>query len=423
MGAFLRKDVLVYWRDRRENIISLVVPLILIVILGLVLPGWIENPAAALQLKAAYVVKDDGNAGLDQFQSSLAGKGMKESEAAVLAELAERHQPARLLRELLGGEQLSGVVQLAEMDEEQALQQLAAKEIQAVITLPEGFTLNALNRMLLGEGTGAAILLTADKPSVEVGALQGIINGFARQLNTGMAIIQATPGRTEAMPAEAALPPTGGLERIEGVRAISSFQYFTLSIGVMFAMYVAAAIAYKAVAEKRQHILQRIQLSGSHPFSFLWGKIGSTLVMALTQLTCVIGICHFLLGLFPGFPLQFWLGLVLLTFTAGLFIAAMSALFTSFMFRINPDAANAVIHTLLIIIGIVGGNFVPVYALPHSVQQLWEWTPNGLWLSTVIQWIQQESWTVAVQGMLGLALFAAAAVALSIWIFPKRGRA
>lgn len=104
-----------------------------------------------------------------------------------------------------------------------------------------------------------------------------------------------------------------------------------------------------------------------------------------------------------------------------LLIAAMSGLFTVAMFRINPNIAEVVIQTMLLIIGIIGGNFVP-YILPDSLQQLWEWTPNGLWLSTIIQWIQQESWTTAANGLLGLTLFTVAIIALSVALFPRRGR-
>lgn len=87
----------------------------------------------------------------------------------------------------------------------------------------------------------------------------------------------------------------------------------------------------------------------------------------------------------------------------------------------NANTANAIIQALLLIIGVIGGNFAPIYILPDAVQQLWEWTPNGLWLSTMIQWIQQESWEAAINGMLGLSAFIIAIIALSVWTFPKRG--
>lgn len=420
MGPFFKKDLLVFWRDPKDNIISLVVPLVLIVVLGLVLPGWIENPASALQLKAALVTLDDEHAGLEQFRSSLTDAGKSKEEAAALITLARQASPAGLLRDALTSGQMAELGEFRQMAADAALQALKDGDVQAVISLPEGFTRDALNRSLLGMGPGASIDLTADDPALEVGALQGMIGGFIRQYNTSMAIAMASTD--EGASAAPYTPPAGGVEQIAGVRPVTSFQYFTLAIGVMFAMYVASTTASKAIAEKREHLLQRILLADNRPLAYLAGKTGSTLVFSMIQLSLVTLICHSVLKLFPGYSLRFWLGFGLLTIMMGLFIAALSAVFTAVLFRLNDNTGNAMIQTFLIIIGVLGGNFVPVYVLPDRVQQFWEWLPNGLWLSTMIQWIQQESWLTAIKGMTGLGIFAAAAAGISIWIFPKEGR-
>lgn len=423
MWAFLKKDVLVNWRDRKGNIISLVVPTILIVVLGLVLPSWIENPSNTLQLKAAYVVQDDQAAGLEQFQISLERKGITGEDATKLSTLAAQTQPTKLLGDMLMSDKVTDMVEWVELDEDEALQRLKDKDIQAIVSLPDDFTFHTLNRMLLSEGDGAVISLISDDPSIEVEVLQGIISSFAQQLNSSAAIEYAwSDNHVITMDQESALPPTGGMERVKGMRVLTSFQYFTLAIGVMFAMYVASNSASKAITEKREHVFQRILLSGSHPLTYLTGKIGATMIMSLLQLALVILICHFGLNVFSGFSLEFWLGFVLLTVMMCLIIAALAGLFTAAMFRMNPNTSNAIIQSLLMIIGIVGGNFVPIYILPDSIQQFWEWTPNGLWLSTMIQWIQQESWEAATKGMFGLSIFIVVIVALSVWIFPKRGR-
>ena len=422
MRAFLKKDVLVYWRDRKQNIFSLVIPLILIVVLGLLLPNWIENPTSTLQLKAAMVVHDNEAAGLEQFQSSLKSRGLPDEEAAVLFELAALSPPVSLLNDMLKSDQIVSMVEWVELDEEAALRRLQSGEIQAIVTLPEDFTLHILNKTLLDEGNGAAISLTSDDPSIEVGVLQGIIEGFTQQFNASSAIAHAGTHSAVTLNQEAVLPSIGGVETIEGVRVLTSFQYFTLAVGAMFAMYVAANSANKAITEKREHVFQRILLSGSHPLTYLAGKIIATLMMSLLQLTLVILICHFVLDLFPGYSLEFWLGFSLLMMMMCLIVAALGGLFTAAMFRMNANTANAIIQALLLIIGVIGGNFAPIYILPDAVQQLWEWTPNGLWLSTMIQWIQQESWEAAINGMLGLSAFIIAIIALSVWTFPKRGR-
>ncbi len=420
MRAFLKKDMLVFWRGRKELLIQLILPILLIIVLGLVLPGWIENPASTLHVKAAYVVNDDEDMGVKQFQASLKDRGIPEVEVSNLIMLAEQSHPSKLLREVFANEQVAEMVELVELEEEEALRRLNEGEIQAIVTLPEGFTLHVLNKMLLNEGEGTSISLIANDPSIEISVLQGVIDSFAKQFNMNMAIGHAWTDRTNVDKPVENIAAVGGLERIDEVRVVTSFQYFTLAIGVLFAMYVSTAAASKVIAEKREQVFQRILLSGSRPLTYLAGKLGSTLIMSMIQMSLIIIICHFALQLFPGFSLKFWIGFILQIIVICLFIAALSGLFTAAMYRMNPDTANAIIHSLLIAIGVVGGNFVPVYILPDSVQQLWEWTPNGLWLSTMIQWIQQESWAVAGKGMLGLLAFTLAIAALSVWIFPKR---
>ncbi|MCR8643816.1 ABC transporter permease [Paenibacillus sp. N1-5-1-14] len=423
MNIFFKKDMLLNWRDRKENIISLVISVVLITVLGYILPGWIENPTANLHLKAAYVVSDDEAAGIQQFKSSLTSSGLDKEAATSLAAKAEHISPAKLLQAYLANKQVTKMVEWVPLKKEEAVQQLNAGDVQAIVTIPEGFTFRTLNKILLGEGNGMPLQLVANDPSIKVGALQGIIDGYAKQFNTNSSIAFAiAQAGSSANSMSIVVPTIGGLEQIEGLRAITSYQYFTLAIGVIFAMYVAANTASKSVVEKREQVFQRILLSGSKSISYLGGKFGSTLIMSLLKFSIVVVVSHFILNLFPGYSLNFWLGFMLLTLMMGLFVAAMAGLFTAAMYRIQPDTTNAIIQSLLLVIGVIGGNFVPVFILPDSIQMLWVWTPNGLWLSTMIQWIQQESWSVMTHGVINLALYTVVIMAVSVWLFPKRGQ-
>ncbi|MCR8842332.1 ABC transporter permease [Paenibacillus sp. SC116] len=424
MGAFFKKDILVFYRDRKQVLIPLILPIILIVVMGFLVPDWFGSSTSSLQAKVAYVVKDDAANGLQQFQDSLAAKGMKAEEAAAVGRLAKEIQPTKLLNDLLASKPVADMIERMDMKEEEALLRLKAEEIDAIVILPEQFTRHVLDKMLLGEGKGASIRLVAEEPTMEVSVLQGIIESFTQQLNTDAAITYA--GRKLGSIGEMAWQPNvgaiGGMEQIEGVKTVTTKQYFTLSISVIFTLFASIVIANKATTEKREQVFQRILLSGSRPLAYLAGKASSALVLAIVQLLLVIVVSHFVLNVFTGFSLQFWFGFILLTFMLCLFIGAMSGLFTALMLRINTNIANAIIQSILLMLGILGGSFVPVYILPDSMQRLWEWTPNGFWLSTMTQWIQQQSWDVVTSGLFGLALFTAVTVVLSVWIFPKRGR-
>ncbi|MBD8499749.1 ABC transporter permease [Paenibacillus arenosi] len=424
MNAFFKKDILVFCRDRKQILIPLILPIIMIVVMGFLLPNWMGNAPSSIKMKVGYVVKDDVENGLRKFQDSLAARGISEEEAVQLVGAAKEIHPANLLKYVFANEQVAEMIELTQLNEEEALLKLKAEEIHAIVTLPEGFTRGVLDKMLLGEGEGAAISLVAEDPTQEVSVLQGMIEGFMRQLNADAAIANA--GAEAVKQGQMAWKPVvsevGGVEQIEGINTVTTSQYFTLSITLIFTLFGAAAIAGKAVTEKREQVFQRILLSGSRPLSYLTGKISATFILAVVQLLLVFTVSHFALNVFSDFSLRFWIGFILLTVMLCVFIAAMSGLFTALMLRMNADIANGIINIFIIALGMVGGNFVPVYILPDSMQQLWGWTPNGLWLSTMVQWIQEQSWTVAVEGIMGLAVFTAVTVALSVWIFPKRGR-
>lgn len=422
MGNFLKKDLLINWRDRKENVTSIIITIVLIVVLGLILPGWVENPNSTLHLKAAYVVKDNETAGLNQFRTNLMGSEMNKEDVAKLMMLAEQNQPAKLLQKLLISDEVTQMVDWSALEEKEAQRKLENGEIQAIVTIPENFTIHSLNKMLLDEGNGATISLVADDPSLEVSVLQGTIEGFSQQFNRSTAIAFTLINNADVTVQEKSISSIGGFEIIEGVRPITSFQYFTLSIAVLFAMYQAANTASKSVVEKREQVFQRIIISGSRPLSYLSGKFGVTLIMALLKFTIVIVIAHFVLNLFPGYSLKFWLGFTMLTAMMGLFVAALSGLFTTIMFRIKPDITNAIIQSLILVLGLFGGNFVPITVLPDSIKIFSDWTPNGLWLSTMIKWIQQESWITMADGIFGLLVFTVAAMTICVWLFPRRGR-
>ncbi|WP_080838226.1 ABC transporter permease [Cohnella massiliensis] len=421
MLPFLKKDFLVYWRDRKEMALSLLLPIVLIVVLSLALPNWVENGAESLDMDVAIVREDDEEAGLRQFRDSLASSRLAEEEAGALAARAEQLQPAMLLMQLLEGEEVGQFVKTTESDAETAARQLEDNEISAILTIPEGYTLAALNRMLLGEGEAMPLALTAADSSLEVDVLRDIVEGFMKTLNFELALSHASADHAGAGAPDVPVS-VGGRETIEGFQMITSFQYYSLSITIVFALFVAMTTATKAITEKRERVFQRILLSGSPPFRYLAGKIGSTFVMSLLQMTAVFALCHFALRLFPGRSPQFWLGMATIALVFCFSIASLSAVFTALAFRYKESSANGAMIIVIMVTGTIGGSFVPVYILPDWLRDVGEWTPNGLSLAVFIQWVQQEAISVIAIPLLQLILFSVVAIAAGLLLFPKRGR-
>jgi ABC-2 type transport system permease protein len=423
VGPFFKKDFIIYWRDRKEMLISLILPMVLIIVLGTVLPNWIEKSNESLQMTVAIVNEDNEAAGLVQFRDSLDKLTVPVESAASLQARAEHLLPIQSLMQMFNNAQTGQFVKTIDLDSATAQQRLQDKAVVAIISIPVGFTNAALNKMLLDEGSVTALSLTADhRASLRVDMLQDLLDGFMLSLNTQTAIDHSLSKEMDSLGPAEQTPPIGKRETIAGVAVLTSFQYYAIAISILFALFVSQTTALNAITEKREHVFQRILLTGSHPLRYLAGKVGSTFCMALLLITILILLSHFLFNLFPGRSLQFWLGISLILIMVSLCTAALSALFTSLIFRMKDAAASGLFTLVLTLFGMIGGNFIPIYLLPDWLKQVGEWTPNGLALSVFIQWIQQDSFAVLTAPFLKLTIFAIVIISIGTLLFPKRGR-
>ena len=105
-------------------------------------------------------------------------------------------------------------------------------------------------------------------------------------------------------------------------------------------------------------------------------------------------------------------------------ISALSAVFTSISLRVSDiDAANGIFMIVIILFGIIGGSFVPVYILPDWLQKIGEWTPNGLSLAIMTQWIQFEDFSSIIKPSMILVVFFILCTVIGLALYPKRGEA
>lgn len=406
-------------------LIALFMPLLLILVLGFALPNWVENSNGSLEMKAALVIKDRHEEGVAAFQESLNGLSISAEEKNALSRAAEDFHPEAMLMSMFGDDEVEEFLHVATLNDKAALAQLKEEQVEAVITIPEGYTLAALNKLLLQDGDGAALVLTAAENSMKVSVLQNMLDGLLGTVNYQAALGSGMAQQGSMVEGEQALAngPVGGLEQIEGVDMITSFQYYALAVSIFFALSVSTTTASKSITEKREMVFMRLLLAGTHPFRYLSGKVGSTLCMSLLQSAVLILVSHVLFQLFPGKSLIFWIGLAFIIFMLCLTVAALSALYTAMLFRMNDaDVATGISFILLVVLGVIGGNLVPIYILPDWLMQIGSVTPNGLALMSMIQWIQGSPLRDIRLPILYQGIFFVIIVAASLWIFPRRGR-
>lgn len=420
MLSFLRKDLLIFWRDRKEVLIALLSPIVLIVILNFAFSGLFGEDAESLDIDVGIVLEDDESLGLEQFEETVRGMEIPDGQKERMLEQAAQLSPFGLLEEFFQNPELGGLITTEQLGEEEAKELVESGELDALVKIPEGFTREVLGEVMLGEPADQSLILQLEENSIETGTLESMLNGYIDSLNYQFALGNVTDAEASSEP----VLPQGGREEIKGAETYSISQYITFSMTTLFTLFIGITVVEKTITEKRERVFERIILTNRNPLFYLMGKVISTFIFSWVQLMLVFTVSQLLLDIFPEKTPEFWFGIVLISTFFALAIAGLAAVFTTFAsIMSNVDAINGVLYIVIMLMAAVGGNFTPVQGFPEWMQRIGEWTPNGLTLTTFLQWIQFGDTSDLGMPILKLSVFFAGCLVIGMFLFPKRGRA
>lgn len=416
MINFLKKDIIVLSRDKAELITLLLVPFILIGILGFALKGLFEGDVSSLQIPVAIVKEDDEEKGLEEFSASLEEMDISDEEIFYLQNVAIQIHPVRILEELFSDE-LAGTIEVFPMNKAEAEEALANEEVVAILTIPDNFTKESLQKMIFDKGDGADIKITAnDTASFSFQLFNDVMNAFVNRLNMETAIANLFEGEVPE-----ANDDIGGIETVTKKDPVSAFQYYTIGVGVMFVLMLGGSIASKAYIENKQHVFHRILLSGSRPYAYLTGKGISAIIVAFIQLMILFLLASIVFQVFSLSDLQFWLGMIGITFVLSVCVASFATLITAITLRYNNEAIPAIFSGgIVTIFAFVGGSFFPRARLPEIMIEIGNWTPNGAAFTAYLQWIQGYGLSVVIEPLSRIIVMTLLLFFVSIFAFPKR---
>jgi ABC-2 type transport system permease protein len=422
MAPFLKKDVLLILRDRKELAILVLMPFVLIAILGFALGDMINAQAPTLDMTVALVDEEDEAGGFARFEAEVRSAALPEEAKATLLSAAEQVRPQRLLRNMLESPELSELLTLTEMERGDARLALERDEANALLRIPPDFTYNTLRSMLLEQGDGAVLELEASEASpLRAAVIRDIVEGFARSVNFRTALGQAASAAPSDSPGADGARAEGGVEPVSRYAPVNSLQYYTIGMAVMFVLYIASSTAGRAFLEKKQYTFDRMLLAGAHPMRFLGGKIASGAMLAFLQLAVLFGLSSLIFRSFAGQPLRFWAGLALISAGIAVCVGGLAALLTAMNYRLRTGTATDLFSGMMVsLLAFLGGSFFPTAQMSDWLNMLGGWTPNGAALSSYLQMLQGAEagrWMDDVYRLLAMAVvFTAAAV----WMFPKR---
>ncbi|PWU69712.1 ABC transporter permease [Gracilibacillus dipsosauri] len=420
MLTFWKKDLKILWRDRTELITILLMPFVLIVILGFALKGLMGGDGSAFEMKVALVEEDKTEQGITEFSQELQQSSLPNEAKQPLMEAAQSFSPKTILLEVLEND-LSEQIVLEKMSEADAKQQLADQEVDSILIIPDNFTYHTLQNVFLGEEVTATLRVIKGEHANLIGTIfQNIVEQFSQKLNFETALA-SVDGVNKAALEPVVLEDIRKEETVTDRDPISSMEYYTIGMAVMFAFYIASAMASKAYTETDQQVVDRIHLSGKHPFHYLAGKVLSVVVLTVIQIGLLFGLSSLILQSFLPFSWEIVLRIGLITVLYALAIGAIGGILTAITVRSGSSVIASMFATgITSVLALLGGSFIPTTTLPPIIQTIGSWTPNGMVMQAYMLANQGLALDDIFPYLLRLTILTFVIFLCSIFIFPKR---
>lgn len=418
MFNLVKKDFLSISKNKNDLIELLFMPLILVIILGFALGNVLSGETSINTFSIGIVNEQNAPTDLERLENALINQDYPEETISQFIEVAEETNPTEMLTSVLSGDNFEELLVVDQFEDgDSAEEAMMTNEIIGYITFPEDFNYNLWQNMLLAEDTQAELdvhVVTED--SFYGNILTSILSSFIDEYNLEVSIALATDGQVET---EEAIE-YGGIQQLSIEEPVNSFQYYTIGMGVMYALFTASTIASRAYAEKQQHVFGRIMLSGTKPLTYLISKLVSGTVFSFLQLVILFVVSTVIFGTFSNRSLEFWLNLMYVLGIYSLVVGSITSLLTSLSLYANNAATVSLFGSLVSVFAFLGGSFTPVEQFSEGLASLGNWTPNGATMTALIQLLQGFSFTEIFPFLGRILGMAVIFIVMALIIFPKR---
>ncbi|SEN87499.1 ABC-2 type transport system permease protein [Amphibacillus marinus] len=421
MWNIFKKDLLTISRDRSEVIMLLGMPFILISILGFALGGLIEGETSISQIPVALVIENDQEADLADFEALLLEQGIPSEAIEEIVAGAKGADPAQVFLDLLEDPELEELIGLTTYEQAaDAAADLEADEVVAVITIPKQFSYHALASIFLNEEPESVIeLAVQDREQIRASVIENLIQTFTDRYNLETSILVANDG--EPIEASFAEQDFGQVTTVSRAKPVTAFQYYTIGMAAMFALYVGATVSANAFKEKDTHVFARLIMAGERPLRYLTSKAIAATILTFMQLTILFSLSNLLFGTFSGQSSKYWLGMFIITFTFSFVIGGLATLLTAITLQSSQDTVSGIFSGgVVTILAFLGGSFTPVEQISPFIRALGNWTPNGAIMTAYMQLIQGFELTSIMPLLYRVIVMAVVLIVIALIIFPKR---
>lgn len=412
--ALIRKQFTVLLRSPQELLILLLMPIVLILILSFALGSIMNSTNEAIEVELAVIQHDDEQQQIDAFLEK-ASKQMPFNPE--LEQNIQKILPVSiLLNQILKDEDIKQFINVTYLEASDLENARTDGKFDAILEIPSGFTEDFFTTTFLNGEKPAFQVYLNENSQITSSVIQSILNTYQSQYSVMTQLTQ-----NGLMSGDITLPEveiTSTIKTLEMKEPITSSNYYTFSMSVMFILFMAGTISSQAFLEKNMHIFDRILLAQVKPLTYLAGIVVSTSMLAMVQMMILFTVTHFL------FDIDFtqWQLYLLITFLLSVVVGGIAAILSAVNYRTNSaEASNMFSSTIVAIFAFIGGSFIDVISFSPLLANIGKWTPNGAALESYLILTQNGTFNEIQQYVSILAILAAICIVVAFLLFPRKG--
>ena len=321
--AMVRKDLLLFFSDRRSVIISFVAPIVIASFFGAVFSGTTGESAEPARIPVAVV----------------------------------DHDASPISRAVVAGLEGDRNLSVTRPTEQAARDAIANGELPAAIIIPAGFGA-AAGAALFGDGERPPVDLVFDpSDNIEQTVVRGLLTQHVMQAVTSDVLGDSV--RDMAIPYVVRAESTGGANS-----AYNGYAHSFAGMAVQFLLFAMANLGIEMLVERRRGLWKRFRSAPVSKLTLLAGKAASGTIISLLILLVSFAFAIVVFGVriqgsVAGF-LAISIGCALMASTFGLLVAAVGN---------TPATARGVTTLAVLMMVMLGGAWVPTFVFPAWLQE------------------------------------------------------
>lgn len=346
MWTIAKKDLAVFFKDKRALFLSLLLPIGLITMFALAFGGVVEDDEQ--ETTSVHVLYVDA----DQTASSKALISMLDT--------------------------IPGIACMP-VTTEAAMASIKSGDEIAAVVIDTGF-----ERALMSDVDLPVVLQYDQSRQIEIGVLQQLLmsrlSAMKGKVDADRGIDRVMQSTFGNMPAVMQDSVRGALEenlqqeskpeqlvRMEGIVGDEESNWGLIQAvagtAIMMLLFSVSSIGKSMLDEKESGVLKRLLQSPMHPFALLFGKMLTAVVIAVFQLVImfVFSWLAFGLDIFINIP-----ALLIMISTTALACSAFGVLLASIV--TSRKQADSLGTILILFMSAVGGSMIPLYIMPMFMQ-------------------------------------------------------